>query len=104
MHILVLFSLWLQLFILSGIISPFFSSSILGTYQPGESIFQFYLLAFSYCLWGSQGKNTEVVCYSLLQWTMFCQNSRGVALQGIAHSFIELDKAVVHVIRVVSLL
>ena len=29
----------------------------------------------SYCSWGSQGKNTEVVCHSLLQWTTFCQNS-----------------------------
>ena len=27
------------------------------------------------CSWGSQGKNTEVVCHSLLQWTAFCQNS-----------------------------
>ena len=27
-----------------------------------------YIFAFSYCSWGSQGKNTEVVCYSLLQW------------------------------------
>ena len=35
-----------------------------------------YLFAFSYCSWGSQGKNTEVVCRSLLQWTMFCQNSQ----------------------------
>ena len=34
-----------------------------------------YLFAFSYCSWGSQGKNTEVVCHSLLQWTMFCQDS-----------------------------
>ena len=25
--------------------------------------------SFSYCSWGSQGKNTEVVCHSLLQWT-----------------------------------
>ena len=25
-----------------------------------------YLFAFSYCLWDSQGKNTEVVCHSLL--------------------------------------
>ena len=31
--------------------------------------------AFSYCSWGSQGKNTEVVCHSLLQWTIFCQTS-----------------------------
>ena len=29
----------------------------------------------SYCSWGSQGKNTEVVCYSFLQWTEFCQNT-----------------------------
>ena len=28
-----------------------------------------YLFAFSYCSWGSQGKNTEVVCHSPLQWT-----------------------------------
>ena len=34
-----------------------------------------YLFTFSYCSWGSQGKNTEVVCHSLLQWTTFCQNS-----------------------------
>ena len=34
-----------------------------------------YLFAFSSCSWGSQGKNTEVVCHSFLQWTMFCQNS-----------------------------
>ena len=26
-----------------------------------------YHFAFSYCSWGSQGKNTEVVCHSLLQ-------------------------------------
>ena len=31
-----------------------------------------YYSAFSYCSWGSQGKNTEVFCYSLLQWTTFC--------------------------------
>ena len=32
----------------------------------------FYLFAFSYCSWGSQGKNSEVACHSLLQWTTFC--------------------------------
>ena len=74
-HNLVLFLLWLCLFILSGIISPLFRS-ISGTYKPGEFIFQCYnFFAFSYCSWGSQGKNTEVVCHSLLQWTMLCQNS-----------------------------
>ena len=34
-----------------------------------------YIFAFSYCSWGSQGKNAEVVHHSLLQWTTFCQNS-----------------------------
>ena len=33
------FFLWLCLFILSGVISPLFSSSILGPYRPGEFIF-----------------------------------------------------------------
>ena len=28
---------------------------------------------FPYCSWGSQGKNTEVVCHSPLQRTTFCQ-------------------------------
>ena len=32
--------LWLHLFILSGVISPPISSSILGTYWPGEFLFQ----------------------------------------------------------------
>ena len=70
-----LFSLWLCLFILSGVIFPLFSSSILGTYCPGEFIYQCPIFAFSYCSWDSQGQNTEVVCHSLLQWTTFCQTS-----------------------------
>ena len=39
----VLLSLWLSLFNLSGAISSLFSSSILGTYEPGEFIFQFHI-------------------------------------------------------------
>ena len=27
---------------------------------------------FLLCSWGSQGRNTEVICHSLLQWTTFC--------------------------------
>ena len=27
------------------------------------------------CSWGSHGKTTRMVCHSLFQWTMFCQNS-----------------------------
>ena len=36
----VLFLLSLHLFILSGVVAPLFSSSIVDTYQPGEFIFQ----------------------------------------------------------------
>ena len=39
-HNRVLFLLWLHPFILSGVISPLISSSILGTYWPREFIFQ----------------------------------------------------------------
>ena len=34
----------------------------------------FSVISFSYCSWGSQDKNAEVACHSLLQWTTFCQN------------------------------
>ena len=39
----VLISLWLHPFILSGVISPLISSSILGTYQPGQFILQCHI-------------------------------------------------------------
>ena len=32
------------------------------------------IFAFSYSSWSSQGKNVQVACHSLLQWTTFCQN------------------------------
>ena len=53
-HNWVLFLLWRHLFILSGVISPLISSRILGTYQPGELIFQCHTFLTSYCSWGSQ--------------------------------------------------
>ena len=67
------------------------------------------LFPFSYCWWCSQGKNTEVVCHSLLQWTTFGQNSPpwpiGLGCPYMAWlCFIELNKAVVHVIRLASCL
>ena len=41
-----------------------------------------YLFAFSYCSWGSQGKNTKVACHSLLQWTTFClKNDRVISIR-----------------------
>ena len=41
---IVLFLLWLHPFILSGVISPLISSSILGTCQPGEFLFQYPII------------------------------------------------------------
>ena len=75
-HSWVVFLLWLCLSIFSGVISPLIFSSILGTYQPGEVIFQcpIFLPFMKRDSWGSQGKNTELVCHSLLQWTTFCQD------------------------------
>src|SRR5574339_954092 len=43
-HNWVLFLLWLHPFILSGVISPLISSSILGTYGPGEFLFQYPII------------------------------------------------------------
>ena len=44
-------------------------------HQAGDAIQPSCLFAFTNCSWGSQGKNAEVVCHSLLQWTTFCQSS-----------------------------
>ena len=50
-----------------------------------------YLFAFSYCSWGSQGRNTEVTCHSLLQWTTFCQNSPTWPIKQQQHIFKRLS-------------
>ena len=99
-----LFSPCLCLIVLSGVISPLFSDSILGSYWPGEFIFQCHIFLHFHT---AQGKNTKVVCHSLLQWTTFCQNSSPWCVHlGWPYtellSFIELDKAVVHVISLIS--
>ena len=89
--------LWLFLFILSGVISPLFSSSILGIYWPGELIFQCHIFLPFHTVHG-------VLKARILKWfaipfssgpcfvelsTMTCPY--WVALYSIAHSFIELD-------------
>ena len=56
-HKWMLFLLWLHLFILSGVISLLFSSSILGIYQPVEFIFQCPIfLLFILFMWFSRQK------------------------------------------------
>ena len=59
---------------------------------------------------GSQGKNTEVVLpfaspvdHILLDVSAMIRPSR-VALHGMSRGYIELDKAVVHAVRLVSFL
>ena len=75
----------------------------------GSSSFSILHFAFSYCSWCSQGKNTEVVCHSLLQWTTFCQTSPPWPIHhgwpNMAWlSFIELDKGVVCMIKLARFL
>ena len=109
-HNWVLFLLWLHLFILSGVISPLISSSILGTYQPGELIFQCPIFLPFHSVHGVLKARilsglpfsspvdhnlSELSTTTYLSW---------VALQVMAHSFIDFEKAVVHVIRLVSFL
>ena len=93
----------------SGVISPLISIAYWAPTNLGVPLSVSYLFAFSYCSWGSQGKNTEVVCHSLLQWTTFCRTSPSWPVHlGWPHtvwlSFTELDKAVFHVIRLSSCL
>ena len=110
-HNWMLFLFRLHLFILSGVISPLISHSILGTYRPGEFIFQCPL---SFCLFILFMGFSKQEYWSSLPFpspvdhilSELCTMTRlsWVVLYGMAHSFIELDKAVVHVIWLVSFL
>ena len=90
---------------------PFSSrlQSLLDTYRPGEFIFQCPIFLLFHTVHGvlkagilkwfaipfSSGPHFVRILHHDLSW---------VVLHGMAHSFIELDKAVVHVIRFVSFL
>ena len=100
-HNWALFCLWLCLFILPGAISPLFFSSLLDTYQPGEFIFQCYIFLHFHTVYG-------VLKARMLKWFAIpffsgphlselstMTHPLCVALQGMAHSFLELDKDVV---------
>ena len=90
----VLFLLWLHLFILSGVVSPLISSSLLGTYRPREFIFQLsYLFCFSYCSCSSQGTLLKWFAIPFSSGPHFVELSTmthrsWVALNGMAHSLI----------------
>ena len=104
------FLLWLHPFILSGVISPLISNSILGTYWPREFIFHCPIFLPFHTVHG-------VLKARILKWFAIPFSS-GPHFVRTLHpwplhlgwpytswlSFIELDKAVVHVIRLVSFL
>jgi len=100
-HNCVLFLLWLHPFILSGVISPLISSSILGTYWPGEFLFQYPISLPFHTVHG-------VLKERILKWfaILFSSGPHSVILSTMTHpswvapwaglSFTELtDKAVV---------
>ena len=107
-HNWVLFFLWLHLFIISGVVSPLISSSILGTCWPGEFIFQcpiFYLfilfMGFSRQKYWSGLPFLSPVDHVLSEFSTMTHPS-WVTLYGMAYSFTELDKAVVLMISLIS--
>ena len=73
-HSWVLFLFWFHPFILSGVISPLISSSILGTYQPGKFLFQCPIILPFHTVRGVL-KARIPKWFALLQWTIFCQTS-----------------------------
>ena len=93
---------------ISGVISPLISCGILGTYQPEEFIFQCPIILPFHTVYG-------VLKARILKWfaipfssephfvrTLHHDPPSWVALHSMAHSFTELDKAVFHVIKLVS--
>ena len=66
-----------------GSVSLFFLELFLHwspiAYRAPTDLGSWSFSVLSFCFFilfkGFQGKNTKVVCHSLLQWTMFCQNS-----------------------------
>ena len=93
---------------LSEVISPLISSYILGTYKPEEFISKCPFCLFILFIGFSRQEYWSGLPFAL-QSTTFCQTSPPwPAHLGWPHmaclSFIELDKAVVHVIRLASCL
>ena len=99
-HKWVLFLLWLHPFILSGVISPLISSSILGTYWPGEFLFQYPIILPFHTVQGVHKAR-------ILKWFAIPFSSGPHSVRPLHHDppiwvapqawlgFTELDKAVV---------
>ena len=109
-HNWVLFWLCLSIFILSGAVSPLFSISILGTYQPGEFILQCLVFLPFHTVHG-------VLKARMLKWFAISFSSGPHSVRPLHHDisflggfhtvwlgFVELDKDVVHVVKLASFL
>ena len=109
-HNWVLFFLWLSLLILSGVLFPLISSGILGTYWPEWFIFQCPIFLPFHTVHGvlkARILKRSAISFSsgpLFVSTLHHDLSVWVTLHGMALSCTELDKAVAHVIRLVSFL
>ena len=104
-HNYVLFFLWLHLFFFSDFQKHRGHRQTWRVYLSVS-----YLFGLSYCSWGFQSKNTEVLFHfpspmnHILPEFSTMSNPSWVALHGMSHSFIEVDKAVIHLINLVSFL
>ena len=109
-HNWVLLLIWFHLFIFSVIISPKTSSSMLGTTDLGSSSFSvlpfcifILFMGFSRQEYWSGLPFPSPVDHILSELSTMTHLS-WVALHSMVHSFNELEKAVVHMIRLVSFL
>ena len=90
------FPLWLSPFVLSGAISLLFSSNILGTYQPGEFIFQCHTFLPFHTVHGvlkqecSSGLPFPPAVDHVLSELSTVTRPSWATLHNIAHSLIEL--------------
>ena len=73
--------LWLSVFIPPGAISPLFSNSTLGTYQPGEFIFLCHIFLLFHSIHGVlKVRMLTWFAIPLLQW-----NSSGILVRILHH-------------------
>ena len=109
-HKWLLFLLWLHPFILSGVMSPLISSSILGTYWPGEFPYQYHtILPFNtvHGVFKARKLKWFAIPFSSGPYFVRTLHHDLSVLGGPTqhdHCFLELDKFVVPVITLVSFL
>ena len=73
LHFSLEFQVSLIYYLSVSIMSIFYQSIIYHIYHllSINHLCIYLAIIFLYCSWGSGGKNAELVCHSLLQWTTF---------------------------------